>query len=179
MKDSTAIYEASRQTYWPHMVMTNRVNSATIAHAQRDAAQLGVMVKLKQPGAIYPESASALPLTIWLPHDWNSMHSAAQAEMLIHELVHVRDAQANGVLSWYVQYIHPVHRMIFEARAYAAGLQYLRSIDPNYYSDFRCKRLIAGRAQRVYDKYVWIKTAGRARRLINIFTKGMLGSLNL
>ncbi len=97
-----------------------RTPAALEAHAMRQATRLGVSFRTRPRWAANARFAIAGPRKIHLPWDFRKRDTRNRAALLMHELVHVRQWQAFGVVNMAGKYaFQPRWRAALEIEAYA------------------------------------------------------------
>lgn len=114
---------ASINSHWPvdlFRMSAETTLSACLSHLKSE----NVAVVHKGGDALWPTAATVTPVNlVLLPEliSWESRTIASKAELLIHEISHLRDRDAVGRAKWSIRYLRPIWTIITEARAYACG----------------------------------------------------------
>jgi hypothetical protein len=126
--------------------------------------------KIKKPRGPNHLMTTAMRKTLWLSSAW-SWHKNifGNAKVLIHEITHYNDRK--HVARWLFKWLtFPAMRVVFELRAYFAGMAYEMHAKGHPRKDAlkRCKKELDGLASLLRDEYAvaWFFSEAKLNRIV-------------
>ena len=134
--------EAARSTEFHDLTFSERMSAdSLLAFAESSIARAGYTFTTKRSRAVAAKMTTTDPVTktIWLAYGWDQKSIAERALVLIHELVHVRQAEAWGARKFLRRYLMARWRWIIEMQAYTVSMKATRALGLS--TDGKAKRI--------------------------------------